>query len=223
LPTHRALTSKCSDKEHRRSTAGRLLGLVKFPKSAEYLVQHYEQLEGRIFKQKNIREFNRRWYEYIWPREPKVMLAAPKIITPRLTRQVRFAMDTVGVVPQDSCICLVPTKKTHQSWHKLREQLETSLGKNLSDGDALKYCLAFLNSPYAQERLVTGRLPTPKGSYAVTEDYLHEIPMPPPPTRQTAIEILDLVDKLMLERDERRTAQLELELSGRVNNILGVH
>jgi len=40
------------------------LGVVKHPKDAEYLVGNYERLQGRVFKKKNIRHFNRRWYEY---------------------------------------------------------------------------------------------------------------------------------------------------------------
>jgi hypothetical protein len=36
-------------------------------------VEHYERLEGRVFKKKNIRAFNRRWYEYIWPRDASII------------------------------------------------------------------------------------------------------------------------------------------------------
>jgi hypothetical protein len=70
--------------QHRAS-----LGLVKYPKAAKYLTDNYEHLEGRVFKKRNIRTFNRRWYEYIWPRDVNVILAKPRIISPRLARTPR--------------------------------------------------------------------------------------------------------------------------------------
>src|SRR2546423_7376560 len=169
-----------------RSTVAELLrhrntlGLVRHPHAAAYLIEHYEQLEGRIFKGRNVRTFNRRWYEYIWPRAPKVMFGKPKIIAPRLSKEVRFALDARGIVPQDSCIGMMPTKKTDRDYRRLREQLAAATGKRASLEDVLKYCLAFLNSDYAQHRFVTGHRPRPGEVYAMTEAVLREIPIPPP-------------------------------------------
>jgi hypothetical protein len=104
-----------------RSTVNELLGnrvrlgLVSYQKTATYLVQHYELLEGRIFKKRNIRSFNREWYEFIWPRDPKAMMGKPKIVSPRLTKEVRFALDAIGIVPQDSCVCMIATGKTRKA------------------------------------------------------------------------------------------------------------
>ena len=83
--------------KHRRA-----FNLVAHPKAATYLVEHYEILEGRVFEQQNIRDWGKRWYEYHRPRDPRIMLAKRKLISPRLTKEVRFALDTFGVIPQDS-------------------------------------------------------------------------------------------------------------------------
>ncbi len=192
--------------------------------SAAYLVERYEELEGRVFEKRNIRQWGKRWYEYHRPRNREVMLARPKILTPRLTREVRFALDTKGVVPQDSCICLVPTDNTKRGWQTLRKQLAQALGRRyVQDSSVLKYCLAFLNSAYAQERLVTGRRPTPMGSYAVTERYLREIPIPPPLGKKTVATIMDLVDKVVAATDLQETARLETSLAKTVDGILEKH
>jgi len=201
-----------------RSTVAELLrhrntlGLVRYPHAAAYLVEHYEQLEGRIFKKRNIRTFNRRWYEYIWPRAPKVMFGKLKIIAPRLSKEVRFALDARGIVPQDSCIAMMPTKKTDRDYRRLHEQLTAATRKRAMLEDVLKYCLAFLNSDYAQHRFVTGRRPTPKGSYAMSEAVLREIPIAPPDT-QTATTILNLVTQLTRAKTEAETKKLEKKLT----------
>jgi hypothetical protein len=102
----------------------------------------------------------------------------------------------------------------------LQKQLSEVVGKQVNEEDVLRYCLAFLNSKYAQERLTTGRRPTPKGAYAVTEEYLGEIPIPPPPKNQTTVKILDLVDKLVTGTDEKESILLETDLARMANNII---
>jgi hypothetical protein len=63
-----------------------------------------------------------------------------------------------------------------------------------------------MNSNYAQERLVTGHRPTPKGSYAITEAFLREIPIPTPSNKRRVTAIIVLVDYL-----ERRKFGLKEE------------
>jgi hypothetical protein len=207
-----------------RATVGDLLrhrsalGLVKYPRVADYLARHYETLEGRIFEKRNIRAWGKLWYEFHRPRDPEVMLGQPKILSPRLTKQVRFALDVEGIIPQDSCICLVPTKKTHPAWDKLCDQLAKVLGRPVVDEKALKYCLAFLNSAYAQERLVTGHRPRPGEVYAMTESVLREIPIPPPD--KSAAAILGLVERLVAGADEKEVARLEREMGKVVDGII---
>jgi hypothetical protein len=204
---------------HRQS-----LDLVIFPSAAIYLVSNYEQLEGRVFEKKNIRQYNKQWYEYHRPRDPKVMLSGGKIITPRLFRkgEVRFALDGRGVIPQDSCICLSPTPRTKKSYDLLRKQLSDVLGRKISLEDVLKYCLAFLNSEFAQTQLIAGQRPTPKGFYAVTEKSLRRIPIPPPSERSTAESLINYVTRLVSSKDEQEAGRIEEELETLVNASLKI-
>ena len=78
--------------------------------------------------------------------------------------------------------------------------------------DVLKYCLAFLNSDYAQNRFVTGHRPTPKGSYTMSEAVLREIPIPPPDAR-TAATIINLVTQLTKAKTGTETEKLEKKLA----------
>jgi hypothetical protein len=154
------------------------LGLVEYPTVASYLISHFEKLSSRMFEKRNIVEWGKQWYEYHRPRKPSLMLRAPKIISPRLTRAVRFAIDTHGIVPQDSCIALVPSEKTARAWQDFRNQIAGATGRQLNETAAFQIVLAFLNSDYAQRLLTTGRRPTPKGSYQIAEDFLADVRIP---------------------------------------------
>ena len=194
------------------------LGLVKYPKVAGYLVQHYEMLEGRIFKKRNIRTFSRRWYEFLWPRDAKAMLSLTRIVSPTLMKEVRFSLDTKGYLSDHACLYLQPAKKTYFRYEDFRKQLAAAARSDVAIEDALKYCLAFLNSDYSQRRLVTGRRPTPKGFYTITEEFLKEIPIPPP--KKTADKILNLVSQLLADKDDNETKRHEKALADVVNSLL---
>jgi len=209
-----------------RTTVGELfrhrlaLGIIRYPMAASYLVSHYERLEGRVFKKRNIREFNRRWYEFLWPRDPDLMLTKKRIVSPSLIKEVRFALDTTGYLSDHACLYLQPTSKTTKCFMVLRKQLSRCLGKRASREDVLKYCLAFLNGDYSQDRLVTGHLPTPKGFYAVTEDYLREIPIPPPKDNKLARTIVDLVTALTKGSNLEKASNIERELRTMTGRLL---
>jgi len=159
--------------DYRRSES-----LIHYPGLARFLVSQYERLESRVLKKRNIRSFNRAWYEFIWPRDPALMTTAPKLISPRLCRETRFALDTFGIVPQDSCVCLVP-RSSDREWAGLMNALSESLGGSATTVDGLQYCLAFLNSEYATSRLREGQ-PTPKGSFTITDSFLSRVGVPLP-------------------------------------------
>lgn len=187
------------------------LGIISFPNAAGYLLSHYSQLERRVLKKKNIRRFNRRWYEYAWPRDPDIMLARPKIISPRLTHKVRFALDSNGIVPQDSCIVLVKTGEKKMAWDNFVRPLDTLLGRNITEVEVIKITLAFLNSANAQRLLTTGRNRTPKGSYQITEDYLADIQIPPLTNATRIEELLAAVDVLRTKTGDHSTAQAQID------------
>ena len=207
------------------TTAARLLkhrialGLVKFPAVAAYLVQHYEQLEGRVFEKKRFTQTGKHWYEYHRPRDPRWMLSKTRIVSPTLVKKVRFSLDNHGYLSDHACLYLQPTAKTNPGYADLRNRLGKATGKQISPSAVLKYCLAFLNSDYANERLWAGRRPTPKGSYQVAEDYLREIPIPMPEKR-SADSILDLVTHLVAAKTPAETERLEKELGTLTKRLL---
>jgi hypothetical protein len=69
-------------------------------------------------------------------------------------------------------------------------EMEKIVGEALSKKELMHYCLAFMNSSYTQQRLVTGHRPTPKGSYTITESFLKEIPIPNPTDKKAVRTIL---------------------------------
>jgi hypothetical protein len=172
------------------------LGIVKYPHAAKYLLSNYERLQGRVFKHKNIREFNRRWYEYLWPRDARVMLTKTRILSPTLIREVRFVVDSAGYLSDHACLMILPTKKTRAAWALFEQQMYGTVGKTMTPKELLQYCVAFMNSNYAQQRLVTGHRPTPKGFYAISEAYMKEVPIPAPTDKSLVKKILVLVEKL---------------------------
>lgn len=208
-----------------QATVGELLkhrvafGLVRYPKAAAYLVQHYERLEGRVFEKKRFTHMGKRWYEFHRPRDPKLMLAKTRIVSPTLMKHLRFSLDTIGYLSDHACLYLQPTLKTDRSYRSLREQLAAATGKRATLEDVLKYCLAFLNSDYAQHRFVTGHRPRPGEVYAMTESVLREIPIAPPDAH-TAVTILKLVTQLTKAKTEAETKKLEKKLTHITGAIL---
>jgi len=199
------------------------LGIVRFPNTAKYLSASYDLLSGRVFKKKNVREFNRQWYEYLWPRDPKLVLGAiPRIISPRLIKSVRFSLDSEGHLSDDGCQFLFPRYGSGVGIELFARELSGVLGRDVTRDEAMLYCLAFLNSPYAQERLVAGRLPTPKGFYQISEDFLKEIPVVLPPDRTVGEQIIAFTKRLVdgmepedAEKEEGRLFPLvQLTLKG---------
>ncbi|HSP15105.1 MAG TPA: N-6 DNA methylase [Thermoanaerobaculia bacterium] len=194
------------------------LGLVRFPATAKYLVGRYSVLESRTFKKKNIRTFNRRWYEYIWPRDAAAMLGGPKLLTPRLVKDgIDASMVGPDVVPQDSCIWLVASKRSAKAYNMLAAQLSSALGEAATAVSVYAYCAAFLNASDAYVRLTSGQIPTPKGFYAVTEKHLAKVPIPPP-KQGTARSIVETVLKLEKSSDPQRTLALEADLQRAIDS-----
>ena len=188
------------------------LGLVKYPATARYLVQHYEQLEGRVFEKKRFAHSSKHWYEYHRPRDPRLMLSRPRIVSATLVKETRFSLDTAGYLSDHACLYLQPTAKTAAGYQELRSKLSKAIGKEASLQSALEYCLAFLNSHDANHQLLTGRRPTPKGFYQVTEEYLREVAIPLPQAK-TAGRILELVTKLTHSKTKSDIKHLEGQLN----------
>jgi len=197
------------------------LGLVEFRQAARYLTGRYSRLEGRVFKKKRLEKFGRRWYEHLWPRDPELMLQNERLVSPRLTRNVRFSLDLEGFLADDSCLFLLPTEPTRAKREALRRALSRILGRPVQDVDLLRYCLAFANSSVAQQALLRRR-PTPRGYYQVSEAFLAEIPVAVSQNAENAETILRLVAEIMRTPDHDERRPLEEELDATVLQALGV-
>ena len=200
------------------------LGLVLYPHTARYLIEHYNRLETRVFKKVNIRKFNRRWYEYLWPRDAGIVLAKERILSPRLIRRARFALDTTGHLSDDACLFLQPTSKTQRGWGSLAKQMKACLGRDATRTELLTYCLCFLNSTVATKSLTEGRQPTPKGSYQITEQSLKEVPIAPPVGKKAVLEMLRLASRIIEAENPfaaEGLAELEAKIDGIVLSLLG--
>jgi len=53
------------------------LGLVPYPHTARYLIEHYERLFNRVFEKRRFTESGKGWYEYHRPRDAGIVLAMP--------------------------------------------------------------------------------------------------------------------------------------------------
>jgi hypothetical protein len=200
------------------------VGDCSYPNAARYLVAHHDQLASRRPKGRPLSTFGRRWYEYLWPRDGGRMLAKPKLVSPRLTRWPRFALDDEGVLTSDSCVAIA-TPSTPEARHRLNQlatDLEDLLGHKLEHRDLLLYALAFLNSSAAAFLLRIGREPTPKGSWTVNEEYLSLIKLPTP-DQETAARILELSRRCVdLALVDEVPAALEDELDQLVLTAYGL-
>lgn len=148
---------------------------ISFPKTAEYLFSFYDTLRNRIFKNKPLSDFNKMWYEYIWQRDPSIT-AKGKIVTPRLTKEARFAIDNYGYLPRDSVISLLPKGR----FSELTGELSEVVGKRVSDEMALRYVLVFLNSRRFNYLLTSQRAKKRGGYPMVGEKTLGRFTIPRP-------------------------------------------
>jgi hypothetical protein len=199
------------------------LGLIRYPNTARYLCEHYAKLEGRVFEHKRFTESGKSWYEFHRPRDPRLMLAKQRILSPTLVRQSRFVLDSAGHLSDHACLFLQPTKKTTTGWRSISSEMHEVLGRKPKERELLLYCLAFLNSSRGSSALLEGRRPTPKGSYQVSEQSLKEIFIAPPRVgqRRKVEALLAVVDTLTRGGGSMDAAKLEaMELQ--VNEIVDV-
>ena len=210
---------------HRRLVERRIAqGVCPYPVTAEYLLDRYDVLAPRRPKDKPMSSFGRRWWEYLWPRDPAAMLAVPKLIGPRLTRWERFALDEHGLLPTDSCVTLsAPSSAVGRGLlARVRDALGHHLGRPASTRDVLIYVMAFLNANPAAAALRIGRLPTPKGSWTVDEDYLASVRIAVPGDKALVCEIWTRSHHLVTRTSQGDTAHDEREqLEALIGRALG--
>jgi methylase of polypeptide subunit release factors len=83
-----------------RATDGRryAIDLLKFPRTANYLHLHRQQLENREY----VIEAGRKWYEIWVPQDPSAW-AYPKIVFPDISETPKFFLDTSGAIVNGDC------------------------------------------------------------------------------------------------------------------------
>ena len=204
--------------EHRRDA----LGIVKYPTAADYLLKFYDQLSSRTFKKKNVRDFNREWYEFIWPRDAGIIFGKPKIVSPRLTPRVRFALDQEGIGIQDSCLCLAVSENTQDAFNDFRKKLGSLLGHDVKTPTVYRYMLAFLNSSYAQELLTTGHRPRPGDVFQISDEFINELSIPLCRTKRELQTLLDGVEACMIAGTEDALNEAESRLNGLVQGLYSI-
>jgi hypothetical protein len=171
------------------------LGLIRYPSVATYLAQYYQQLRGRAFEGELIEQYNKMWYEYHRPRTPE-LVSKPKIVSPRLTKVARFALDTHGYLPRDSVVALIPKR---DSFSKLKSALKKVLGREIAEEEALMYILTFLNSKPV-DQLLSERVSKKRGGYVIINEELLQnicIPIPAKNHREIVEKLLGLVKNVV--------------------------
>jgi hypothetical protein len=190
-------------------------GECPYPNAARYLLGHFDRLASR---RPEGRPFPGRWYEYHRARDSAILMSRPKLVSPRLTRWPRFALDNEGILPSDSCVAIA-TPTTSEARHRLDQfgaELGVLLGRRIGHRELLLYALAFLNSSAAAFLLRIGREPTPKGSWNVNEEYLSLIKLPMP-DRAIAVRILALSQQCV---DRARAADAPAELEAELDELV---
>jgi len=156
--------------------------IIQYPKNAEYLFQFYDVLSKREFKEKKITGYKKEWYEYIWPRDPKI-LKLPKIVCPRVSKQPRFVIDNKGYMPRDSVIVFHPQNR----FTELKTEIEKLLKCKLSDSQILEYLKELLNSSVFKKVLLSQRAKKRGGYPQLNERTLSKFIVPIPNKRNIEI------------------------------------
>jgi len=144
---------------------------------AKYLIDNYDKLRRRTYEQRSIEEYASVWYGFHRPRSPNI-IKTPNIVTPRIVKEPRFALNENKVIPLDSVVALVPRGDEGGKLDELRRGLENVLGFSISLRDLLLYVVAILNSKISHIILKTKATRIRGGYYTIDEKYLSSIIVP---------------------------------------------
>jgi hypothetical protein len=148
-------------------------GAIHYPRTAQYLASFFTKLAEREFEKKSLADFGKRWYEYHRPREPKMLLSVPKIVTRRMTKNVEFAADLLGYLPTDMVWAIVP-QNDGEFIEKLKSQgMESTQSRKC----LLYFLLAILNSAIVKFLLKSTADFYGDDFYQVTKQFLRGIPI----------------------------------------------
>lgn len=150
-------------------------GYINNTDVSEYLTKNYEILNNRQFEGKNIKEYNKSWYEYHRPREP-IILVTPRIVGRRLMKKPSFAIDNIGYLSKDSVINLIPK----ETFTDLISKIQKITNQKTSTLNGLNYVLYYLNSKYFED-ILTKKRSKKQGDYVnISEKMLQKVIIPFP-------------------------------------------
>ena len=168
----------------RRQAKRTPVDLSEFPRTAAYLLEHRERLEGRRY----VVESGRHWYE-IWVSHQPADWAKAKIVWPDISDQPKFFLDERGAIVNGDCY-----------WIKLREGV---------DADWLYMMLAIANSSVATtfyDTVFHNKLYAGRRRYMT--QYVKDFPLPELDS-EIGASIVKLVKKMV--NQPTKTGEVKLE------------
>ena len=184
-------------------TSSRPIDLRLFPSTSRYLNQFKDKLSNRVLDGKNIKDWNKQWFELWRPRESQVF-ETQKIVCPRIAEKNRFALDESGAYLSDSAVAIIP--------------------KNVD----IYLLLGLLNSRLAQEFIMSTSPYVQGRYYNYSKTYIDRIPVKLPKTEREiriAKEIIVKVKEIIENKRKNReavTTSIEAEIDKLVFDLYGI-
>ncbi len=168
-----------------------------YPYAKAYLNEHYDQLSGRTYLQKA----NRQWYE-IWVPQNPASWQDRKIIFRDISEHPEFWLDDTGAIVNGDCYWIDIDDTTRD--------------------DIVYLALAVANSGFI-EKYYDARFNTKlySGKRRFMSQYVEQFPLPFYDT-PTAKKAVNIVKKIITERNDANTSRYMLELNEMVDELFGV-
>ena len=177
----------------------------RFPETWDYIVSNRERLSARA----PVKRKDKQWWELAWPRDPKKLLG-PKVVTPHVSLLPRFGVDEVGRWAVGRTALITPRQP---------ENTSKQLGRDL-----LYYLAGILNSSVSAWHLDLVSRKYRSGYNRLEGVTLKQIPIPSPTEVEIRLfgNIVDIVAKIMMAKDETEFVDLQRILDGYVFDLYGL-
>ena len=172
----------------------KVVNLEEYPKSKNYLLQHYEQLASR----KYVIKAKRNWYEIWVPQDPKLWNQR-KIVFRDIAEHPQFWLDTSGAIVNGDCY-----------WIEIQE--------NVTE-DIIYLALAIANSRFIEKYYdikFNTKLYSRKRRFM--SQYVEEFPIPHH-SSELSQKAIATVRKIIAEKDEEMILKYKEDLNKIIDNI----
>ena len=172
----------------------KVVNLEEYPKSKNYLLQHYEQLASR----KYVIKAKRNWYEIWVPQDPKLWNQR-KIVFRDIAEHPQFWLDTSGAIVNGDCY-----------WIEIQE--------NVTE-DIIYLALAIANSRFIEKYYdikFNTKLYSRKRRFM--SQYVEEFPIPHH-SSELSQKAIAIVRKIIAEKDEEIILKYKEDLNRIIDNI----